>query len=376
MEASMAQHTPLHATHVAAGARMVDFAGWDMPVNYGSQIEEHHAVRRVAGMFDVSHMLALDLEGADAQAFLRGLVANDVAKLVEPGKALYSCMLNVDGGVIDDLIIYFFSPTRYRVVVNAGTADKDVAWMRARIATTGAQVSLTARRDLAMIAVQGPEARAKVWAALPGSEAVSAGLKPFQAAYQSGPSGDRLIALTGYTGEDGAEIFVPWDNTDELWNLFLEMVPAAKPIGLGARDTLRTEMKYPLYGQDINDRSNPFEAGLGYCVKLEKPNFIGRTALLRQKETGLKRKRVIFTLRNWGILAETDQRYVYRPLRRTLDTAFPALEEWMLAAVLTAHPAEELPFDDLVRLPELFPFRFTIGVDQIRKSARFEVHRQ
>ena len=178
----MTQQTPLHATHVAAGARMVDFAGWDMPVNYGSQIEEHHTVRRDAGMFDVSHMLALDLEGADAKAFLRGLIANDVAKLVEPGKALYACMLNEQGGVIDDLIVYFLSDTAYRLVVNAGTADKDVAWMQQRLAATGTAATLGVRRDLAMIAVQGPNARTKTWAAIPGAEAASSALKVFQAA--------------------------------------------------------------------------------------------------------------------------------------------------------------------------------------------------
>ena len=162
-----AKQTPLHAAHVAAGARMVDFAGWDMPVNYGSQIEEHHAVRRDAGMFDVSHMLALDLAGPDATAWLRGLLANDVAKLKDSGKALYACMLNERGGVADDLIVYRFSDADYRIVVNAGTADKDVAWMRQRIAATGANVTLQARRDLAMIAVQGPRAIERASAALP-----------------------------------------------------------------------------------------------------------------------------------------------------------------------------------------------------------------
>ncbi len=159
------KRTPLAATHVAAGARMVDFGGWDMPVNYGSQIEEHHAVRRDAGMFDVSHMLNVDVAGADATGFLRRLIANDVAKLTQPGKALYSCMLNPQGGVIDDLIVYFFTPTDWRLVVNAGTADKDIAWMQRVAAAEGFSVTITARKDLAMVAVQGPNARAKVWAA-------------------------------------------------------------------------------------------------------------------------------------------------------------------------------------------------------------------
>ena len=213
----MSQHTPLHAAHLAAGARMVDFAGWDMPVNYGSQIEEHHAVRSDAGMFDVSHMLALDLTGEGATAYLRTLLANDVAKLGTLGKALYSCMLNDAGGVIDDLIVYYFAANHFRIVVNAGTADKDVAWMRKQIAALGANVTLDARRDLAMIAVQGPNARAKTWHAIPGSEAASVGLKPFFGA----ELGDMLIARTGYTGEDGFEITLPAANATDTWNALI-----------------------------------------------------------------------------------------------------------------------------------------------------------
>jgi aminomethyltransferase len=275
----MARQTPLHATHVAAGARMVDFAGWDMPVNYGSQIAEHHAVRRDAGMFDVSHMLGLDLAGPDAQGFLRGLLANDVARLTTPGKALYSCMLNPQGGVIDDLIVYFFEPTRYRIVVNAGTADKDVAWMRKRIAASGANVTLDARRDLAMIAVQGPNARAKTWAALPGSQAASADLKPFQAAELTDLSGDLLIARTGYTGEDGFEITFPASRAAQLWEALAQAGVA--PAGLGARDTLRLEAGMNLYGQDMDDTVSPLDAGLAWTVDFrdEGRDFVGRAAL-------------------------------------------------------------------------------------------------
>ena len=271
----MTQQTPLHATHVAAGARMVDFAGWDMPVNYGSQIEEHHAVRRDAGMFDVSHMLALDLEGADAKAFLRGLIANDVAKLVEPGKALYACMLNEQGGVIDDLIVYFLSDTAYRIVVNAGTADKDVAWMQQRLAATGAAATLSVRRDLAMIAVQGPNARAKTWAAIPGSEAASAGLKIFQAA----AFGDMFIARTGYTGEDGFELTLPADQAAATWDALV--VAGVKPCGLGARDTLRLEAGMALYGNDMDETVSPLNAGLAWTVDFKDASrdFIGKAAL-------------------------------------------------------------------------------------------------
>ncbi len=271
----MTQRTPLHATHVAAGARMVDFAGWDMPVNYGSQIEEHHAVRRDAGMFDVSHMLALDLAGAGAKAFLRGLIANDVAKLTEPGKALYSCMLNPEGGVIDDLIVYFLSDTEYRVVVNAGTADKDVAWMQQQLAATGLAATLTPRRDLAMIAVQGPNARAKTWAAIPGSEAASAGLKIFQAA----AFGDLFIARTGYTGEDGFELTLPADRAAATWDALV--AAGVKPCGLGARDTLRLEAGMALYGNDMDESVSPLNAGLAWTVDFKDASrdFIGKAAL-------------------------------------------------------------------------------------------------
>ncbi|MCK6375586.1 MAG: glycine cleavage system aminomethyltransferase GcvT [Zoogloea sp.] len=271
----MTQRTPLHATHVAAGARMVDFAGWDMPVNYGSQIEEHHAVRRDAGMFDVSHMLALDLAGAGAKAFLRGLIANDVAKLTEPGKALYSCMLNPEGGVIDDLIVYYLSDTEYRIVVNAGTADKDVAWMQQQLAATGLAATLTPRRDLAMIAVQGPNARAKTWAAIPGAEAASAGLKIFQAA----AFGDFFIARTGYTGEDGFELTLPADQAAATWDALV--AAGVKPCGLGARDTLRLEAGMALYGNDMDETVSPLNAGLAWTVDFKDADrdFIGKAAL-------------------------------------------------------------------------------------------------
>ncbi|WP_341649328.1 glycine cleavage system aminomethyltransferase GcvT [Thauera humireducens] len=269
------RQTPLHAAHVAAGARMVDFAGWDMPVNYGSQIEEHHAVRRDAGMFDVSHMLSLDLAGPDATVFLRGLLANDVIKLTAPGKALYSCMLNEHGGVIDDLIVYRFGPSDYRLVVNAGTADKDVAWMRARIAATGANVTLAGRRDLAIIAIQGPRAVERATAAIPELSSANGVPAPFSAARV----GDLLVARTGYTGEDGLEIAVPATRVEQMWN---ELIAAAvKPCGLGARDTLRLEAGMNLYGQDMDDTVSPLDAGLAWTVdfKDDSRDFVGRTAL-------------------------------------------------------------------------------------------------
>lgn len=270
-----AKLTPLHAAHVTAGARMVDFAGGDMPVSYGSQIEEHHAVRQDAGMFDVSHMLALDLAGPDATSFLRTLLANDVVKLKEAGKALYSCMLNERGGVIDDLIVYRFSDADYRVVVNAGTADKDVAWMRQRIAMTGANVTLQARRDLAMIAVQGPRALERAATALPELATARAIPSPFSCRRAA----DLLVARTGYTGEDGLEIAVPASRAEAMWNALL--AAGVRPCGLGARDTLRLEAGMNLYGQDMNDAVSPLDAGLAWTVdfKDEGRDFVGRKAL-------------------------------------------------------------------------------------------------
>ena len=324
----MAQHTPLYATHVAAGARMVDFAGWDMPVNYGSQIEEHHAVRRDAGMFDVSHMLALDLAGTDAKAFLRGLIANDVAKLVEPGKALYSCMLNPDGGVIDDLIVYFLSDTSYRIVVNAGTADKDVAWIQQRLAATGTQAALTVRRDLAMIAVQGPNARTKTWAAIPGSEAVSNALKPFQAA----AFGDFFIARTGYTGEDGFELTLPSEQAAATWNALA--AAGVAPCGLGARDTLRLEAGMALYGNDMDESVSPLDAGLAWTVDLKDPNrdFVGKAALVAN---GARRQVLGLVLEDKGVLRSHQKVFTAQGEGETTSGTFsPTLEKSIAMARL------------------------------------------
>ncbi|MFT4174868.1 MAG: glycine cleavage system aminomethyltransferase GcvT [Rhodocyclaceae bacterium] len=272
----MSKQTPLYQTHLEAGAKMVDFAGWDMPIHYGSQLEEHHTVRNGAGMFDVSHMLAVDVAGAGAQGFLRQLLANNIDKLKEPGKALYSCLLARDGGVLDDLIVYFFAPDSFRIVVNAGTADKDVAWMREQASKlpAGGNVTLTARRDLAMIAVQGPQARASVWQALPGSQAVSETLKYFQAAQW----GDVTICRTGYTGEEGFELILPATQAVPTWQALA--AAGVRPTGLGARDTLRLEAGMNLYGQDMDEAVNPLESGLAWTVDLSGDRaFVGRAAL-------------------------------------------------------------------------------------------------
>lgn len=275
--------TPLNAVHRAAGAKMVDFGGWDMPVNYGSQIEEHHAVRSDAGMFDVSHMCVVDVKGANARSFLRGLVANNVDKLQVPGKALYSCMLNEAGTVIDDLIIYFFSEDWFRIVVNAGTADKDIAWMEQRNQATNSGLTITQRRSgadaYALIAVQGPNARAKAWQVLPETQAASAEMKPFNAVIVAGTAfGEVMVARTGYTGEDGFEIAVPVAHAEALWHALA--AAGVRPAGLGARDTLRLEAGMNLYGQDMDESVNPLDAGLAWTIDLvAERDFVGKAAL-------------------------------------------------------------------------------------------------
>lgn len=273
---SALKHTPLHAVHIESGAKMVDFGGWDMPVAYGSQLEEHHAVRQDAGMFDVSHMLNVDVNGTDAEAFLQHLLANDVRKLSVPGKALYSCMLNPQGGVIDDLIVYFFSADQWRVVVNAGTADKDVAWMQEQATSGSFDVTVTPRRDLAMVAVQGPNARAKVWTARPDWEQDTHAIAPFTGAFVAD---DILVARTGYTGEDGFEVVLPADQVVAFWRDLEQN--GVRPCGLGARDTLRLEAGMNLYGQEMDEQVNPLASALAWTVSLKDPErrFIGRDAL-------------------------------------------------------------------------------------------------
>lgn len=275
--------TPLNSAHRAAGAKMVDFGGWDMPVNYGSQIEEHNAVRLDAGMFDVSHMCVVDIEGANARPFLRALLANNVDKLQVPGKALYSCMLNPEGTVIDDLIVYFFREDWFRLVVNAGTAEKDVAWMRQQNDATNSGLTITQRRDgenaIALVAVQGPNARAKVWQVLPEAQAASQDMKPFNVVIVPDTAfGEAMVARTGYTGEDGFEIGVPATQVEALWNALV--AAGVKPAGLGARDTLRLEAGMNLYGMDMDESVNPLDAGLGWTIDLvSERDFVGKAAL-------------------------------------------------------------------------------------------------
>ena len=293
----MTNKTVLNAEHRHCGARMVPFGGWDMPLHYGSQVEEHHAVRRDAGMFDVSHMQVIDLEGADAPEFLRRLLANDVARLTTAGKALYSCMLNADGGVIDDLIVYHLDDTSYRMVVNAATADADLAWIERE--AEGCNLEITVRRDLAMIAVQGPLARDKSLPCLPeGLRSEAAALKPFHAAHRD----DWFVARTGYTGEDGFEIMVPAAEAGTLWRCLA--AAGVTPCGLGARDTLRLEAGMNLYGTDMDEGVSPLESGLGWTIAWEPGDrdFIGREALEHQREAGGAKRFVGLVLMSRGVL--------------------------------------------------------------------------
>jgi aminomethyltransferase len=293
----MGRRTPLYDLHVGLDARMVDFGGWDMPVAYGSQIEEHHAVRRAAGVFDVSHMCVVDLAGEGARALLRGLLANDVARLTTPGRALYSCMLNTAGGVLDDLIAYYFAEGDYRLVVNAGTRDKDLAWIRPRAAAAG--VRLTERTDLALLAVQGPEARTHVAALVPPATATAAlALAPFHALR----AGDWCVARTGYTGEDGFELMLPAGEAVPLWRAL--NARGVRSCGLGARDTLRLEAGMNLYGSDMDESTHPLESGLAWTVAFEpaERDFTGRAALEAARARGALRRFVGLVLDDRAVM--------------------------------------------------------------------------
>lgn len=301
----MTRKTILNDAHRALGAKMVDFGGWDMPLSYGSQIEEHHQVRRDAGMFDVSHMTVVDLRGEQVRPFLRRLVANSVDKLQKSGKALYTCMLNAQGGVIDDLIVYYLAEDFFRLVVNAATRDKDLAWITAEAAPFG--ITVTERPELAMIAVQGPTARERVIGLLSADTATAAGkIGKFVATEAVTKDGTPLfVARTGYTGEDGFEIVVPEDRAVALWDALL--AAGVKPAGLGARDTLRLEAGMNLYGQDMDDTVSPYEAALAWTVALDGNDagpreFTGRAALEAQKAAGVPRRMIGLVMDEKGVL--------------------------------------------------------------------------
>lgn len=293
----MPQRTALYDHHLVAGAKIVDFAGWEMPIHYGSQVQEHHQVRTAAGMFDVSHMVVVDLAGENTQAFLRYLLANDVAKLTTPGKALYSPMLNSEGGVIDDLIVYYLNDENYRLVVNAGTRDKDLAWLEHQRTAFGVQ--MTVRDDLSMLAVQGPLAIDAVQGLLSESyrEALD-GLGIFYGVQV----GDMFVARTGYTGEAGYEIMLPNEQIGDFWNQLL--AAEVMPIGLGARDTLRLEAGMNLYGADMDETTSPLTSGLGWTIAWEPEDrdFIGKNAIQSEKAQGVSQKLVGLVLQEKGVL--------------------------------------------------------------------------
>ncbi|TAK40083.1 MAG: glycine cleavage system aminomethyltransferase GcvT [Lysobacteraceae bacterium] len=297
----MTRKTILNESHRALGARMVDFGGWDMPLHYGSQVDEHHQVRRDAGMFDVSHMTVVDLHGARTREFLRRLLANNIDKLQKPGKALYSAMLDDKGGVIDDLIVYYLGEEFFRLVVNAATRDKDLAWINAQARPFGIEVR--EREDFAMVAVQGPTARERVIGLLDAAGAQAAGkLGRFAAVEVTAKDGTPLfLARTGYTGEDGFEVVVPVERAVALWDALLSA--GVKPAGLGARDTLRLEAGMNLYGQDMDESVTPYEAALAWTVSLDEGrDFIGRDALQAQQAAGGVRQMIGIVMDEKGVL--------------------------------------------------------------------------
>ncbi|MCB1856764.1 MAG: glycine cleavage system aminomethyltransferase GcvT [Gammaproteobacteria bacterium] len=301
----MGNKTALFEQHHAMGARIVPFGGWDMPLHYGSQIEEHHQVRRHVGMFDVSHMTVVDLHGQRVRDFLRHLLANDVARLKQPGKALYSCMLNPDGGVIDDLIVYYLRDDWYRMVVNAATTEKDLRWIGDHAEEY--RVAVSPRRDLAMIAVQGPRARETAIPLLPEALRMQAeAIKPFSAV-----AGEHwFVGRTGYTGEDGFEIIMPVDQAPEFWRRLADASVA--PCGLGARDTLRLEAGMNLYGSDMDEQTSPLEAGLSWTLAWDPPDreFIGRRALDEKRSDPANRRFVGLVLNGRGVLRDHQQLFL------------------------------------------------------------------
>lgn len=290
----MGKHTPFYDLHVAANAKMVDFAGWDMPLHYGSQLNEHKQVRQHAGLFDVSHMGVVDIQGADAAKYLRQLLANNIDRLTA-NKALYTCMLNETGGVIDDLIVYKIAEDAFRLVINAGTKEKDLQWMQKALQPYNA--SLTPRPELVMLAIQGPAIKDKIPAFLPEYAEAILALKPFTFLQ----AGEMFIARTGYTGEDGYEIIFPEAQAKKVWDALIAL--QIQPAGLGARDTLRLEAGLNLYGADMDETVTPYESNLAWTVSLEGDrNFIGRPAIEKGKAQGWRQRMVGLVLNGPGII--------------------------------------------------------------------------
>ncbi|MBF0136933.1 MAG: glycine cleavage system aminomethyltransferase GcvT [Magnetococcales bacterium] len=333
----MLRRTPLYDQHLARGAKMVDFAGWDMPLHYGSQVREHHAVRRNCGAFDVSHMGVVDIGGPGATPFLSHLLANDVARLgpSTDGKALYGVMLNEQGGVVDDLITYRTGPDTYRLVINAGTRNKDLAWIQARAATHA--VTIRERTDLAMVAIQGPRARELVPLALPPVLANQVcGLGSFRSMY----NGDMFVARTGYTGENGYEVILPQSDVVRFWETLMSV--GVVPVGLGARDTLRLEAGLNLYGSDMNDTTNPLETGLSWTIAWEpaQRDFMGRTALAPLWGKPPPFKRVGLILEGPGVLR--DHQAVVRDGQRVGEVTSGSYSPTLGAGIALARVAQDI----------------------------------
>ena len=292
----MGKQTPLYQQHLDANGKIVDFGGWDMPIHYGSQLQEHNVVREDAGMFDVSHMTIVDITGPEALAYLQKLFANDVSKLKTLGKAQYTAMLNEEGGVIDDLIVYKMDGW-YRTVVNCGTREKDLAWMNKQVA--GFDALITERAELAMVAVQGPNAIEKVKQVRAQDAELIGNLEIFQGL----PAANEwFYARTGYTGEDGLEVIVPQAEVVEFWQALL--AAGVSPAGLGARDTLRLEAGMNLYGNEMDDSISPLDAGMGWTITWEpaERDFLGRKALEAQKAAGKPKKLVGIVLETRGVM--------------------------------------------------------------------------
>lgn len=320
----MIAKTPLHAVHLANNARMTEFHGWEMPLHYGSQLQEHHDVRSKAGLFDASHMTIVDILGAGGRQFLRKLLTNDVDQLSHSGRALYSCMCNEHGGIIDDLIVYQRASDNYRMILNSATRKIDLDWIHKK--SQGFAVGLQERNELGMVAVQGPQAINKIMAILNPAQADAVStLTPFECVDVD----TWFFARTGYTGEDGLEIIMPAAEVSALWQALVEV--GVSPCGLAARDTLRLEAGMLLYGQDMTETTTPLESGLGWVVKLEpaERDFIGMGALLFQKQQGLHRKLVGLILEGQGIM-RANQRVVIENAQDgiiTSGTYSPTLEK-------------------------------------------------
>ena len=302
----MGNKTPLYNSHLQAGAKMVDFGGWDMPIHYGSQLEEHHKVRQSAGVFDVSHMTIVDVKGEQSRDYLRYLLANDIDRLSYPGKALYSAMLTEAGTVLDDLIVYNMGGW-YRLIVNCATREKDLAWMHKQAASF--KVELEEKTDRAMLAIQGPQAQSKLLSILPGEQQkIVSELKVFQGLATA--TGEWFFARTGYTGEDGFELILPATQAETFWQQLL--AAGIAPIGLGARDTLRLEAGMNLYGLDMDENVSPLSAGMAWTIAWEESsrNFIGKAALEAQKAAGVKTIQVGLILEDRGVMRSHQKVFV------------------------------------------------------------------